>query len=59
MGGSAWLACCLSCPSCPELPESIAKTIENGLYQNRTLSSDEIFYKYHGLDNLAGKNIHG
>ncbi|MFP2424265.1 RHS repeat-associated core domain-containing protein, partial [Pseudescherichia vulneris] len=46
------LACC---PPGPELPESIAKTFENGLYQNRKLSSDEIFYKYHGLDNRTGK----
>jgi hypothetical protein len=46
------LACC---PPGPELPESIAKTFENGLYQNRKLSSDETFYKYHGLDNRTGK----
>jgi hypothetical protein len=39
----------------PRLPEKIRVTFENSTYTNRKLSSNEIFYKYHGVDNRTGK----
>src|SRR5690554_2048678 len=37
------------------LPDEIAKTFKNAIYKNRRLSRNEIFFKYHGVDNLTGK----
>ena len=28
---------------------------ENGVYQNRQVNGDEVFYKYHGVDNRTGR----
>lgn len=38
-----------------KLPKEIANTFQNGEYYNRKLSSNEIFYKYHGINNRTGK----
>lgn len=39
----------------PKLPQKIAATFENKFYINRKIVNDEIFYKYHGVDNRTGK----
>ena len=31
------------------------QNFENGVYQNRQVSGDEVFYKYHGVNNRTGK----
>lgn len=41
----------------PKLPDKIADTFKEGKYYNRQLKTDEIFYKYHGIDNRTGKKI--
>ncbi len=41
----------------PQLPEKIAGTFDKGIYKNRQLNKDEIFYKYHGVDNRTGRKI--
>ncbi|WP_244212666.1 hypothetical protein [Rahnella woolbedingensis] len=46
---------CGKTPQGPKLPGKIAETFNNGNYSNRKLSSQETFYKYHGVDNRTGR----
>jgi hypothetical protein len=39
----------------PTVPAYHAKNFTAGKYVNRQVSGDEIFYKYHGVDNRTGK----
>ncbi|AWX44287.1 hypothetical protein HME9304_01287 [Flagellimonas maritima] len=39
----------------PKLPQKIAATFANKFYINRKIVNDEVFYKYHGVDNRTGK----
>ncbi|MGP3591501.1 RHS repeat-associated core domain-containing protein [Vagococcus sp. WN89Y] len=41
----------------PQLPGRIAETFDKGIYKNRQLKSNEVFYKYHGVDNRTGRKI--
>jgi hypothetical protein len=38
----------------PTLPVSKSKTFLNGNYRNRQASGEEVFYRYHGVDNRTG-----
>lgn len=40
----------------PRLPvKQVGDTFKNGVYYNRKLKTDEVFYKYHGVDNRTGR----
>jgi hypothetical protein len=41
----------------PQLPASKIATFSNGKYFNRKLGTDEVFYRYHGVDNRSGKKF--
>ncbi len=41
----------------PELPKNIAETFKDGIYKNRQLTGDEVFYKYHGINNRTGRKF--
>jgi hypothetical protein len=40
----------------PRLPvKQVGDTFKNGVYYNRKLKTDEVFYKYHGVNNRTGR----
>ena len=39
----------------PEVPEYHRNNFTDGKYTNRQVSGDEVFYKYHGVDNRTGR----
>lgn len=41
----------------PTLPPDKVLTFRQGIYQNRQVSGDEVFYRYHGKDNRTGKPV--
>jgi RHS repeat-associated protein len=41
----------------PSLPRKVAATFRNSKYINRKLTSDKIFYRYHGVNNRTGKKF--
>ena len=41
----------------PQLPAFQVKNFANGKYFNRKLESDEIFYRYHGVNNRSGDSF--
>lgn len=41
----------------PKLAQKVADTFSNSKYVNRQLQTDEIFYKYHGVDNRTGRKV--
>ncbi|MCC7334856.1 MAG: hypothetical protein IT422_07160 [Pirellulaceae bacterium] len=42
--------------SAPELPEHYRNTFQDGVYGSRNATGNEVFYKYHGVDNQTGKS---
>ena len=39
----------------PKLPRDIADTFDNSTYSNRKITSNERFFKYHGVDNRTNR----
>lgn len=41
----------------PQLSQRVAATFKEGKYINRQLTKNEVFYKYHGVNNRTGKKV--